>query len=153
MSGKVVERLRAAGLSLPDPPQALGDYVPAVRSGSLVFTAGQLPMQDGALLATGRVGSEVTAEDAARCAERCALNALAAAAGVCDLDAVTRVVKVVGYVASSPDFTAQPTVVNGASAVMTAAFGETGKHAREAVGVASLPMAAPVEVSLILELG
>jgi enamine deaminase RidA (YjgF/YER057c/UK114 family) len=151
MGGRVAERLAAAGLELPSPPAALGAYLPAVRTGRLVFTAGQLPMADGALVATGLVGAEVEPADAARAAERCALNALAAASTVCDLDDVVRVVKVTGYVASVPGFTAQPAVIDGASAVLVSAFGEQGRHAREAVGVAALPLGAPVEVSLVLE--
>ena len=147
----VSDRLQEAGLLLPTPPKALGAYVPAARADRLVFTAGQLPVADGELLATGCVEDDVAADLARRCAERCALNALAAASTVCDLDRVTRVVKLVGYVASSPGFTAQPAVIDGASAVMSAAFGESGKHAREAVGVAGLPLGAPVEVSLVLE--
>lgn len=151
MDARVAQRLAAAGLELPPPPAALGAYVPAVRAGRLVFTAGQLPMTDGALVAAGLVGTEVETADAARAAERCALNALAAAATVCDLDEVVRVVKLTGYVASAPGFTAQPAVIDGASAVLAAAFGERGRHAREAVGVASLPLGAPVEVSVVLE--
>ena len=149
----VTARLAAAGFELPAGPAALGDYVPAVRTGSLIFTSGQLPMVAGVLLATGSVGAEVDPEEARACAARCALNALAAASTVCDLDDVTRVVKLTGYVASAIGFTAQPGVVNGASAVMGAAFAEVGKHARAAVGVASLPLGAPVEVEIVLELG
>ncbi len=145
-------RLAAAGLELPPEPAALGDYVPAVRAGSLVFTSGQMPMVAGALLASGTVGAEVDVDTARACAERCALNALAAASTVCDLDAVVRAVKVTGFVASAPGFTGQPAVVDGASAVMRAAFGESGRHARAAVGVASLPLGAPVEVEIVLEL-
>ena len=151
-SQEVTGRLVAAGLELPAGPAALGDYVPAVRSGSLVFTSGQLPMKAGVLLAIGAVGASTDAETARACAGQCALNALAAASTVCDLDDVVRVVKVTGYVASAPDFTAQPGVVDGASAVMGAAFGEAGRHARAAVGVASLPLGAPVEVEIVLEL-
>lgn len=146
-------RLSSAGFTLPDPPAALGMYVPAVRSGSLVFTSGQLPLEGGVLIASGRVGVDVEPEVAAACARRAVLNALAAAATVCDLDAVVRIVKLVGYVASSAEFTAQPTVINGASEVLIAAFGDAGRHAREAVGVIQLPLGAPVEVSLVLELG
>lgn len=153
MRMSVAERLECVGLVLPAPPAALGSYVSAVRSERLVFTAGQLPLVDGALLATGCVEDDVPWEVARRCAERCALNALAAASTVCDLDRVTRVVKVVGYVASTADFAGQPSVIDGASSVMVAAFGEAGKHAREAAGVASLPLGAPVEVSLVLEVG
>jgi enamine deaminase RidA (YjgF/YER057c/UK114 family) len=131
----------------------VGLYVPAVRSGNLVFTSGQLPLSEGVLAATGRVGSGVSQEQAFECAGVCALNALAAASTVCDLDRVCRVVKLVGYVASAAGFTSQPAVINGASEVLALAFGEeAGAHAREAVGVAELPMGAPVEVSLILEI-
>ncbi len=151
-SQEVAARLLAAALELPAGPAALGDYVPAVRSGSLVFTSGQLPMKAGALLATGAVGVSTDADTARSCARQCALNALAAASTVCDLDDVVRVVKVTGYVASAPDFTGQPGVVDGASAVMGVAFGDAGRHARAAVGVASLPLGAPVEVEIVLEL-
>jgi enamine deaminase RidA (YjgF/YER057c/UK114 family) len=151
-SGKVESALRAAGFALPDRPVALGSYVPAVRTGNLVFTSGQLPMAAGALMAVGTVGADIDVETAKACATRCALNALAAASTVCDLDSVTAVVKLTGYVASAPGFTSQPAVVDGASAVMLAAFGEDGRHARAAVGVASLPLGAPVEVEVVLEL-
>jgi enamine deaminase RidA (YjgF/YER057c/UK114 family) len=151
-SNGVVRRLAVAGLELPARPKPLGDYVPAVRAGSFVFTSGQLPMREGALLAIGAVGDEVDVHTACECAGQCALNALAAASTVCDLDKVRRVVKVTGYVASAPGFTAQPGVVNGASAVMSAAFGDAGRHARAAVGVASLPLGAPVEIEIVLEL-
>jgi len=147
----VSDRLAEAGHDLPQPAAALGAYVPAIRSGSLVFTSGQLPMRDGELLASGHVGADVDVDLARACAERCALNALAAASTVCDLDAVERVVKVTGYVASAPGFTAQPSVVDGASELMAIAFGVRGRHAREAVGVAELPLGAPVEVALVLE--
>lgn len=151
MGEDVASRLGVAGLVLPEPAAALGSYVPAVRTGRLVFTSGQLPMRGGELMAAGVVGTEVDPDTAALCAGQCALNALAAASTVCDLSRVTRVVKVVGYVASAPGFTAQPAVVNGASNVMSTAFGEHGRHAREAVGVVALPLGAPVEVSLVLE--
>jgi enamine deaminase RidA (YjgF/YER057c/UK114 family) len=147
----VKERLLREGFELAAPPVALGAYLPAARTGQLVFTSGQLPLLEGALLATGRVDEDVPADLARRCAERCALNALAAASSVCDLDRVARVVKVVGYVASSPAFSGQPAVIDGASSVMAIAFGDAGRHAREAVGVASLPLGAPVEISLVLE--
>ncbi|MFA5843794.1 MAG: RidA family protein [Coriobacteriia bacterium] len=150
--GSVADRLAAAGHVLPSAPSALGAYVPARRAGGLVFTAGQIPMRDGALMREGTVGAEVTPEDAAACAAQAVLNALAAASTVCDLDEVSGVVKMVGYVASSAGFTRQPAVVDGASAVLAIAFGERGVHAREAVGVAVLPLGAPVEVSLVLEL-
>lgn len=147
-----MERLAAAGHSLPAAAAALGAYVPAVRAGALVFTSGQLPVKDGVLVAEGHVGAGVDLDTARECAAQCALNALAAASTVCDLDAVVAVVKVTGYVASSPGFTGQPAVVDGASAVMAVAFGEAGRHARAAVGVAELPKGAPVEVEIVLEL-
>lgn len=148
----VAERLAAAGHTLPCAAAALGAYVPAVRAGALVFTSGQLPVKDGALVAGGHVGADVDVDLARECAAVCALNALAAASTVCDLDAVVSVVKVTGYVASAPGFTGQPAVVDGASAVMAAAFGEAGRHARAAVGVAELPKGAPVEVEIVLAL-
>lgn len=128
-----------------------GSYVPAVRAGSLVFTSGQLPVVGGVLIATGLVGADVTPDEAHECARICALNALAAAAAACDLESVSRVVKLTGFVASSPGFSAQPGVVNGASDVMSVAFGGQGAHAREAVGVAVLPLNAPVELSAVFE--
>lgn len=151
MSATIAARLAEAGFELPAAPVALGAYVPAVRTGNLVFTAGQLPMRTGALITSGVVGDSVTPEEAHACARQCGLNALAAASTACNLDEVVRVVKLVGYVASAAGFTAQPSVVDGASAVMQAAFGDAGTHAREAVGVAELPLGAPVEISLILE--
>lgn len=150
---RVRHALAAAGLILPEPPAALGAYVPAVRAGQLVFTAGQLPMLDGALLATGAVGADVDVAAARSCAACAALNALAAASTVCDLDAVTAVVKVTGFVTSATGFTSQPAVLDGASEVMLAAFGDVGRHARAAVGVAALPMGAPVEVEIVLAVG
>lgn len=149
--GRVADRIAAAGLTLPQPSAALGAYVPSVRSGSLVFTAGQLPLVDGALIANGRVGDEVAVDVARDCAQRCVLNALAAASVSCDLDEVVRVVKVTGYVASAPGFTAQPGVIDAASELLVTIFGDSGKHAREAVGVTALPLGAPVEISLVLE--
>ncbi len=143
--------LAELGIELPPVASALGSYVPAVRAGSLVYTSGQLPMQDGELLARGKVGADVSQETAEACARRCALNALAAATTVCDLDDVVRVVRVTGYVASDPSFSAQPAVVNGASDLLAAVFGDAGRHSREAVGVAVLPLDAPVEVSVIFE--
>lgn len=148
----VRERLSAAGLVLPAPPQALGSYVPAVRAGSLVFTAGQLPMREGVLLATGRVGDEVEEAVARECAAQCALNALAAASTACDLERVVGVARLTGYVASAPGFRRQPAVIDGASEVLITALGEAGRHAREAVGVAELPIGAPVEVSAVFVL-
>lgn len=152
MSGSdFAARLREAGLELPAPVVALGAYVPAVRTGDLVFTSGQLPMSSGQLVAEGLVGEDVDLDTAVACARQCALNALAAASSVCDLSTVVRVVKLVGYVASAAGFTSQPAVIDGASAVMQLAFGDAGRHAREAVGVAALPLGAPVELSLVLE--
>jgi enamine deaminase RidA (YjgF/YER057c/UK114 family) len=152
--GAVEERLAALGATVPDVAAPVAAYVPAVRSGPWVFTSGQLPLVDGQLMGTGLVGAEVSAEDAHAMAARCALNAIAAIRAVVgDLDAVTRVVKVVGFVASAPGFTGQPGVVNGASELLGAAFGEAGVHARSAVGVAALPLGAPVEVEVIVEIG
>ena len=146
------ERLAALGLTVPDVVPPVAVYVPAVRSGSHVFTAGQLPMRDGKLIATGKVGGAVTPEEAYDCARQCALNAIAAVkAEVGDLSAVKRVVKAVVFVASVPEFTAQPGVANGASELLGEAFGEAGVHARSAVGVPVLPLDAPVEVELVFE--
>lgn len=144
-------RLVELGLSVPDVVAPLAAYVPAVTTGSYVFTSGQLPMVDGALLATGKVGGEVTAEEAAACARQCALNALAAIRSQVPLARVTRVVKVVVFVASTPDFTGQPGVANGASMLLGEVFGDAGRHARSAVGVPVLPLDAPVEVEVIVE--
>ena len=148
----VEARLAELGLTLPALTKPVAAYVPAIVTGNLVYTAGQLPFVDGALETTGKVGADVTAERAAELARICALNALAAASSVIgSLDRVTRVVKVVGFVASTPDFTGQPGVINGASELLGQVFGEAGQHARSAVGVAVLPLDAPVEVELILE--
>jgi enamine deaminase RidA (YjgF/YER057c/UK114 family) len=145
-------RLTAMGLTLPLVATPFAAYVPAVRSGRFVYTAGQLPMADGVLLMTGKVGAEVTAVEAAALARTCALNALAAVASVTGgLDAVTRIVKVVGFVASDPSFTGQSQVVNGASELLLEVFGEIGRHARSAVGTAVLPFDSPVELELIAE--
>lgn len=152
-AGQVRARLAAAGLAVPPAPAPAGAYVPAIRAGSLVFSAGQLPLVDGRLLHSGHVGDEVTSDQAYECARVCALNALAAVETVARLDEVISAVKLVGYVASADGFISQPAVINGASEVLTAAFGEQGVHAREAVGVKELPLGAPVEVSLVLELG
>ena len=147
------DRLAELGLRLPDVARPQAAYVPTVRTGSLVFTSGQLPMVDGALAETGKVGADVTPEVAHQMARHCALNALAAVkAEVGDLGLVTRVVKVVGFVASDPSFSGQPQVVNGASELLLAVFGDAGRHARSAVGVAALPLNAPVEVELIVEI-
>ena len=146
------ERLAELGLTLPPVVTPAGAYVPAVRTGQFVYTAGQLPVVDGKLPATGKVGAEVSPSDAAGLARTCALNALAAAAAVAGgLDAISRIVKVVGFVASAPGFNAQPQVINGASDLLVDVFGEDGRHARSAVGVAELPLNAPVEVELIAE--
>lgn len=152
MSDPPEARLVALGLALPPVAAPLAAYVPAVRSGQHVYTAGQLPLADGKLLMTGRVGAQVSVEEAAALARTCALNALAAVASVTGgLSAVTRIVKIVGYVASDPSFTGQPLVVNGASELMLEVFGGAGRHARSAVGVAVLPLDAPVEIELIAE--
>jgi enamine deaminase RidA (YjgF/YER057c/UK114 family) len=146
------ERLAELGLSVPEVAKPVAAYVPAVRSGNYVYTSGQLPMRDGQLLATGKVGGEVTPEEATECARQCALNAIAAVrAEVGDLSNIKRIVKVVAFVASTPDFTGQPGVANGASELFGDVFGETGQHARSAVGVPVLPLDAPVEVELLVE--
>ncbi|MER8003379.1 RidA family protein [Streptomyces sp. NPDC004749] len=151
--GAVETALAGLGLTLPEVVPPLAAYQPAVRTGAYVYTAGQLPMVDGELPATGKVGAEVTPEEARKLAEICALNALAAVKSVVgDLDRVARIVKVVGFVASAPDFTGQPGVLNGASELLGRAFGDKGVHARSAVGVAVLPLDAPVEVELQVEL-
>ncbi|HWL36913.1 MAG TPA: RidA family protein [Frankiaceae bacterium] len=148
---RVSDRLAELGLTLPDVVPPVAAYVPAVRNGSLVWTSGQLPMVGGQLTGTGLVGSDVTAEEAKDLARTCALNALAAIASVADLDSVVRVVKVVGFVASADGFYGQPGVVNGASELLGEVFGEAGRHARSAVGVAVLPLNAPVEVEVVVE--
>ncbi|MCA1823972.1 MAG: RidA family protein [Mycobacteriales bacterium] len=145
-------RLRELGLALPDVVPPVAAYVPAVRSGDLVWTSGQLPMVNGQLAATGLVGGDVDADTAKGLARTCALNALAAIrAEVGALSAVRRVVKVVGFVASAPGFSGQPGVVNGASELFGDVFGDAGRHARSAIGVASLPLNAPVEVEVVVE--
>lgn len=152
-TGAVEARLAELGLTVPDVVPPVAAYVPAVRSGIHVFTAGQLPMRDGALLATGKVGDAVSPEQATECARQCALNAIAAVKSVVgDLEKVVRVVKVVVFVASTPDFTGQPGVANGASELLAAAFGDAGIHARSAVGVPVLPLDAPVEVEILVEI-
>lgn len=144
-------RLRELGITLPAVAAPASAYVPARRAGSLVFTAGQLPFVDGELAGTGKVGATVSAEAAYGYARLCGLNALAAIDALVGLDAVTGVVKVVGFVASAPGFGGQPGVVNGASELLGDVFGEAGQHARSAVGVAELPLDAPVEVELTVE--
>ena len=146
------DRLAELGLTLPDVAKPVAAYVPAVRSGAYVYTSGQLPMADGKLAATGKVGAEIDADRAKELAATCALNALAAVkAELGDLAQVRRVVKVVGFVASAPDFTGQPGVINGASELLGNVLGDAGVHARSAVGVAVLPLDAPVEVEIIVE--
>jgi len=147
----VEDRLSELGLTVPEVVPPVAAYVPVVREGDLVFTSGQLPMVDGSLAATGKVGADVDAETAKSLAATCVLNAIAAIKSeIGDLDAVTRVVKVVGFVASDPSFTGQPAVINGASELLVKAFGDKGIHARSAVGVAALPLDAPVEVEVIV---
>ncbi len=145
------ERLRELGIELPPVSVPAGAYIPAKRSGDLVFTAGQIPMVDGKIAATGKVGAEVDVARAAELARTCALSALAAVDALVGIDSVTGVVKLVGFVASAPGFTDQPEVINGASDVLGEIFGEAGRHARSAVGVAELPLGVPVEVELVVE--
>jgi enamine deaminase RidA (YjgF/YER057c/UK114 family) len=152
MSSTPEERLAELGLAVPQVAKPVAAYIPAVRSGHHVFTSGQLPMRDGSLITTGKVGGEVTPEEAVECARQCALNALAAVrAEIGELSAIKRIVKVVAFVASTPDFTGQPGVANGASELFGEVFGELGQHARSAVGVPVLPLDAPVEVEIIVE--
>jgi enamine deaminase RidA (YjgF/YER057c/UK114 family) len=146
------ERLAELGLAVPEVAKPVAAYVPALRTGSYVFTSGQLPMRSGELMYTGKVGGEVTPEEATECAQQCALNAIAAVkAEIGDLARVKRIVKVVAFIASTPDFTGQPAIANGASHLFGEVFGEAGVHARSAVGVPVLPLDAPVEVELIVE--
>ncbi|MFF4665328.1 RidA family protein [Streptomyces sp. NPDC001282] len=153
MAGVVESKLAGLGLTLPDVVPPLASYQPAVRSGVYVYTSGQLPMVDGKLAVTGKVGAEVTPDEAKELAKTCALNALAAVKSLAgDLDRIVRVVKVVGFVASASDFTGQPAVINGASELLGAVLGDKGVHARSAVGVAVLPLDAPVEVEIQVEL-
>jgi enamine deaminase RidA (YjgF/YER057c/UK114 family) len=148
---RIGARLEELGLTIPEVAKPVASYVPAVSSGSYVFTSGQLPMHDGQLLTTGKVGGEVTVEEAVECARQCALNALAAVNAEVSLERVARIVKVVVFVASTPDFTGQPGVANGASELLGDVFGDAGRHARSAVGVPVLPLDAPVEVELVVE--
>lgn len=146
------DRLAELGLVIPEGSKPLASYIPAVVTGNLVFTSGQLPMVDGVLPATGKVGAEVTPEDAKAFTRTCVLNGLAAARSVIgSLDRITRVVKVVGFVASDPSFTGQPGVINGASELLVEIFGERGQHARSAVGTSILPLDTPVEIEFIFE--
>jgi enamine deaminase RidA (YjgF/YER057c/UK114 family) len=144
-------RLRELGLTLPAVPAPAGAYIPARRTGDLVFTAGQVPFVDGKPAGTGKVGADVDVEEGYRLARICALNALAAIDALVGIDAITGIVKVVGFVASAEGFTGQPKVVNGASDLLGEVFGEAGAHARSAVGVAELPLGVPVEVELVVE--
>ncbi len=154
MTGKVDARLIELKLALPSAPAAVANYVPYVKSGNLVFVSGQLPMRDATLHYPGIVGAQVTAETAYEAAKLCALNPIAQVKEACggDLDRVTRVVQLNGFVAGRADFTDQPEVVNGASDLMVAVFGDAGKHSRAAVGVASLPRGASVEVAAVFEI-
>jgi len=146
-------RFEKLGIALPEVVAPLAAYVPAVRTGNLVYTAGQLPMEAGQLARAGKVGADLTPEEGKALARLCALNALAAVHSLVGIDAVTRVVKVVGFVASAEGFNGQPSVINGASELLAEVFGDSGAHARSAVGVAELPLGAPVEVELIVEVG
>ena len=147
----VSAKLAELGIELPEVVPPVAAYVPAARTGNLVYTAGQLPMESGSLIQAGKVGGEVTPEDGKALARMCALNALAAVHSLVGIDSVTRVVKVVGFVASAPGFNGQPGVINGASQLFGEVFGEAGAHARSAVGVSELPLDAPVEVEVIFE--
>ncbi|MET7807356.1 RidA family protein [Micromonospora chersina] len=151
MSNGPHAKLAELGLTLPEVAAPLASYVPAVQSGQHVYVSGQLPLAEGKLLATGKVGNGVSAEQAKDLAQRCALNALAAVDSLVGLENVVKIVKLTGFVASAPGFTGQPGVVNGASELFGAVFGEAGRHARSAVGVAELPLDAPVEVEVIVE--
>jgi enamine deaminase RidA (YjgF/YER057c/UK114 family) len=146
------ERLAELGLAVPEVAKPVAAYVPAVRSGNFVFTSGQLPMRSGELMQTGKVGGDVSPDEAVECAQQCALNAIAAVkAELGDLGKVKRIVKVVAFVASTPDFTGQPQIANGASELFGSVFADAGVHARSAVGVPVLPLDAPVEVELVVE--
>jgi len=149
---KPEEKIKSLGIELPGAPKPLGAYVPFVRTGNLIYLSGMLPLRDGKLLKTGRLGEGISLEDAALCARTAALNALGVLrASVGSLDMVKQCVKISGFVASVPDFTDQPKVLNGASELMVEVFGEAGRHARVAVGVNILPMNSPVEVDFIFE--
>jgi enamine deaminase RidA (YjgF/YER057c/UK114 family) len=152
-AGSARARLEQLGVVLPQVAAPVASYVPAVRTGNLVYTSGQLPIEGGKLAAIGKVGAEVSPEQGKALARICAFNALAAVGSVVDIDTVARVVKVVGFVASAPGFNGQPNVINGASDLLAEVFGDNGAHARSAVGVSELPLDAPVEVELIVEVG
>ncbi|WP_101948972.1 RidA family protein [Mycobacterium sp. 3519A] len=147
-----LQRLAEFGLTLPSAAVPVASYVPAVRAGNVIYTSGQLPLDSGSLIHTGKVGSDVSVHDATVAARICTLNALAAIGTLADLDSIVRVVKVVGFVASAPGFNQQPSVINGASDLLVATFGNAGKHARSAIGVAELPLNSPVEVEMIVEI-
>jgi enamine deaminase RidA (YjgF/YER057c/UK114 family) len=150
---KVEEKILELGLELPKISTPIASYIPAKKVGNLVFTSGQLPMVNGELTNTGFLGKEVSIEDANRAAQVCTLNALAAVKGLIgDLDLIKSIIRVVGYVASTPEFTKQPAVVNGASDLLLQIFGDEGKHARSAIGVSALPLNAPVEIELTVEI-
>ena len=150
--GKIEERLIELGIVIPETPKPVAAYIPAKKVGNLIFTAGQLPMVNGELISKGLLGQDVGVEEANKGAKICTLNALAAIKGVIgDLDQIQQIVRVVGYVASVPTFTQQPAVVNGASELLLEIFGDNGKHARSAVGMAVLPLNASVEIELIVE--
>jgi enamine deaminase RidA (YjgF/YER057c/UK114 family) len=151
MTSSAKARLQELGLTLPTAAPPMAAYVPAVRTGAHVYVSGQIPIADGSILATGKVGGEITAEQGKELAARCALNILAAVDALVGLDQVVRVVKVVGFVASADGFTGQPGVINGASELLVEVFGDAGRHARSAVGVAELPLNVPVEVEAIFE--
>jgi enamine deaminase RidA (YjgF/YER057c/UK114 family) len=151
--GNASDRLAELGITLPSVPTPAGAYIPARRVGDLVYTSGQVPMVDGKPAALGKLGAEIDAEEGYRLARICALNALAAIDALVGIDSVSGVVKVLGFVASASGFTGQPGVVNGASDLLGEIFGETGRHARSAVGVAELPLGVPVEVELIVQVG
>jgi enamine deaminase RidA (YjgF/YER057c/UK114 family) len=148
---RIAKRLDELGMPLPAIAAPVASYVPAVRTGNLIYTSGQLPLVSGVLAHQGKVGADVSPEDAVDAARACTLNALAALGALADLDSITRVVKVVGFVSSATGFTGQPAVINGASDLLVSVFGDAGQHARSAVGVAELPLNAPVEVELIVE--
>lgn len=149
----VAQRLTTLGLTLPEVAAPVAAYVPAVRSGDYVYTSGQLPLRAGALVAAGHLGADIDVTQGQELAQVCVLNALAAVNALTPLDSVVRIVKLVGFVASQPDFYQQPAVVNGASELLAAVFGDAGAHARSAVGVAALPLNAPVEIELTVQVG
>jgi len=150
---KIEEKLNSLGIQLPEPAKPLAAYIPAKQTGNLVFTAGQLPIVEGTLVATGLLGRDIDVEEAKAAAQICVVNALSAVKGVIgDLDKIKQVVRVVGYVASAQEFTQQPAVINGASELLLEVFGDAGRHARSAVGVAVLPLNAAVEVELTVEI-